>query len=204
MGSETDSQHGDTQGEHPSRRTGRSRSPRGMSHSEPQTPLPIDPPQLNLGQLSNPIYHHPDWTKKPHTNPRTCPGKNSELMEGAGGSSVDGLSPNNDPEDDAEATYGPGSQGDGSGTHTVLASIVPHAGLDLVPTRPDPNQTENYRSGGGRGLSRTFLSSVKVLGLIVPYTDRHLPGESSMKNPGNFDQSRASPFVVIEIPEELI
>ena len=116
-GSENDSEHGGVQGEHPSRRTSRSRSPRGASQSEPQTPLPIDPPQLDPGQLPNPIYHHPDWTNKPHANPRTGPGKNDESKEGPSGPRVDGVSPDNDPKDDTGGTHGPGSQGDDCGTH---------------------------------------------------------------------------------------
>ena len=65
----------------------------GASRSEPQTPLLISPPQLDLGQFSNTIYHRPDWTNKPHTSPQIGLGKNSESKEGVSGPHVDGVSP---------------------------------------------------------------------------------------------------------------
>lgn len=113
-GSENDSQRNDTREKHPNGRTSRSQSPRGMSQSEPQTPLPIDPPQLDLGQLPNPIYRH---SNKPHANPRTEPGKNNEPREGASGLRVNGVGPNNDSEGGVGGTYGSGLQRDNHGTH---------------------------------------------------------------------------------------
>ena len=76
---ENDPPHSDKQAVQSSRHSSRSRSRGETLQSEPQTPLPIDPAQVDLSQLRNPAYSHPGWTRKSDTNLRTTPGKDHRV-----------------------------------------------------------------------------------------------------------------------------
>ena len=202
--SENDSPHSDKQAVQSSRHGSRSRSRGETLQSEPQTPLPIDPAQVDLSQLRNPAFSHPDRTGKSDANLRTTPDEDHSLREDVGGPHVDdaqdnvGVNPHNDSKGGTGGTHQPGSQG---GDHKAPCTLflfastsIVHTCVDLVPVSSDTNKAENYHSGGSGSPSSTFLHPIGVLELAVSRTDAHLLANSFTSNLEN-TQSNGTSFL---------